>query len=113
MRKVALPMTWILVIALILISNSNAVADVITPINPQMQQNLQDMSKLMASISNELSTGKMSREAQEAAASVTKQVSQILQELSEEKRVFDDQKKVIDQMKESWQPFTADALTED
>jgi len=57
-----------MVVAIISVMNSPAVADVIQPMNPQMKQNLQGLSKLMVSLSNELSTGKMSMEAQEAAA---------------------------------------------
>ena len=88
-----------MLIATIPAMNSPAVADVIQPMKPQLKQNLQDMSKLMVSISNELNTGKMSMEAQEAAASVTKQVSEILQKLSEGDRKYDAHKEGIDQMK--------------
>jgi uncharacterized protein YukE len=98
-----------MLIATIPAMNSPAVADVIQPMKPQLKQNLQDMSKLMVSISNELNTGKMSMEAQEAAASVTKQMSEILQKLSEGDRKYDAHKEGIDQMKKTWQPFSEDA----
>ena len=113
MRKFTLFFSCIVGIALVLVSFSNAAADVIQPVNPQMKQNLQDMAKLMAIISNDLSSGQMSPEAQQAAASVAKQVSQILQELSEGNRKFDVQKEGIDQMKKTWQPFTEQSLTVD
>ena len=113
MTKVRLLPIWMMVIAMILAINDTAFSDVIQPMNPQMKQNLQDMSKLMISVSNELSTGNMSLEAQEAAASITKQVSQILQELSEGNRKYDVHKEGIDQMKKNWQPFTKESLTED
>lgn len=113
MRKVILLTTWVMVVAIISVMNSPAVADVIQPMNPQMKQNLQDMSKLMVSLSNKLSTGKMSMEAQEAAASITKQVSQILQELSGGGRKYAVHKESLDQMKKSWQPFTEEALTDE
>ena len=88
-----------------------AVADVITPMNPQNQQNLKDVSQLMLSISEKLSTGEMSADAQKAAASITEKVAQILQELSDSKRDYDNYKKDIDQMKESWQPFSEAATS--
>ena len=113
MTKVSLFPISMMVIAMIFAINDTAFSDVIQPINPQMKQNLQDMSKLMISVSNELSTGNMSLEAQEAAASITKQVSQILQELSEGNRKYDVHKEGIDQMKKNWQPFIKEALTED
>jgi len=113
MRKVILLTTWVMVVAIISVINSPAVADVIQPMNPKMKQNLQGLSKLMVSLSNELSTGKMSMEAQEAAASITKQVSQILQELSEGGRKYDVHKESLDQMKKAWQPFTEEALTDE
>ena len=91
--------------------NNMAVADVITPMNSQNQQNLKDISQLMLSISEKLSTGEMSADAQKAAASITEKVAQILQELSESKRDYDNYKKDIDQMKESWQPFSEGAIS--
>ncbi len=76
-----------------------------------MQENLQNLSKILVSLSNELSTGKMPVNAQEAAAEITKQLGQILQDLSEGKREFDAQKKGIDEMMKMWQPFTESSLT--
>ena len=113
MRKLTLFFSCTLAIALVLVSFSNAPAEVIQPMNPQMKQNLQDMSRLMASISNDLGSGQMSMEAQQAAASVTKQVSQILQELAEGNRKYDVHKDGVDQMKKAWQPFTEQSLTAD
>ena len=109
MRKKTLLMTLVMVIAVIPILKSGAVAVLLTPMNPQMQQNLQDMSKLMTSISNELSTGKMSMEAQQEAASITKQVSQILQELTESGfSKHDVHKARIEKMKKAWSPWGED-----
>lgn len=98
-------------ILLVPLLNGMAVADVITPMNPQNQQNLTDISQLMAKISEKLSTGEMPADAQVAAASITEKVGQILQDLSEAKTDYDSYKRNIDQMKESWQPFTEGALT--
>ncbi|MDJ0814592.1 MAG: hypothetical protein QNJ58_00265 [Desulfobacterales bacterium] len=111
MRKNVIFTAWIMAIALVSPMNGTALADVITPLNPQMQENLQNLSKILVSLSNELSTGKMPVNAQEAAAEITKQLGQILQDLSEGKREFDAQKKGIDEMMKMWQPFTESSLT--
>ena len=111
MRKGGLSIALIMTILLGPFMNCMAVADVITPMNPQNQQNLKDISQLMLRISEKLGTGEMSADAQKAAASITEKVAQILQELSEAKRDYDNYKKDIDQMKESWQPFTEGAIS--
>jgi septal ring factor EnvC (AmiA/AmiB activator) len=67
MRKGTSILTLVLVIAVIPVLNSNAVAQD-QSMHPQMQQNLHEMSAVMADISNQLSTGKMSPEAQKTAA---------------------------------------------
>ncbi len=108
-RKVRLTV-WITAIVLVPLMNGLAIADVITPVNPQLQENLQNISKIMLSLSNELSTGKMSVGAQEAAAEITKQVGEILQKLSEGNREFDAQKEGIDGMMKMWEPFTEQSL---
>jgi hypothetical protein len=57
MRKITFPLTVVLMMALIMVSHRSAIADVIQPMNPQMKQNLQDMSQLMSSLSTEMSGG--------------------------------------------------------
>ena len=111
MRRNVIFTAWIVAIVLFSTMNTTATADVITPLNPQLQENLQNLSKIMLTLSNELGTGKMPVNAQEAAAEITKQLGQILQDLSEGKRDFDAQKKGIDEMMKMWQPFTESSLT--
>ena len=112
MRKATLLITLVLVIAVIAVLNSNAVA-ADQSMHPQMQQNLHEMSTLMADVSNQLSTGKMSPDAQKTAASITKQVSEMLQELSGTGDVdHQGHKKKVEKMKKDWSPFAAEALTE-
>ena len=48
----------------------------------QMHQNLKDMSELLKDISAQLSTGKMSPDAQKTAGEIIQQVSQLLQDLA-------------------------------
>ena len=109
MRKKTLLIKWLLVIAINSILNINAVAQN-QPLDPQMQQNLHDMSALMTDISRQLSTGKMSPDAQRTAALVTKQVSQMLQELSGlGGGVHHGHKKKIEKMKKAWSPWGEDA----
>ena len=113
MRKGTLLITLVLVIAVVAVLHSNAVAQD-QSMHPQMQQNLHEMATLMADVSKQLSTGKMSPDAQKTAASITKQVSQMLQELSGlGGGVHHGHKKKIEKMKKAWNPFAAEALTED
>ena len=105
MRKVTSLITLVLVISVIPGLNSNAVAQDQT-MHPQMHQNLHEMSMMMADISNQLNTGKMSPDAQKAAALITKQMSQIFQELSKlGDGIHYSHKKQIDKMKKAWDPF--------
>ena len=113
MRKGTLLITLVLVIAVIAVLHSNAVAQD-QSMHPQMQQNLHEMATLMADVSKQLSTGKMSPDAQKTAASITKQVSQMLQELSGlGGGIHHGHKKKIEKMQKAWDPFAAEALTED
>lgn len=108
MRKKTFLIKWLLVIAVNSILNINAVAQN-QPLDPQMQKNLHDMSALMTDISRQLSTGKMSPDAQRTAASVTKQVSQILQELSGlGSGIHHDHKRKIEKAKKAWNPWGED-----
>ena len=59
MRRKVILTVWMVTIVLLSTINGTAVADVITPLNPQLQENLQNLSKIMLTLSNELSTGKM------------------------------------------------------
>ena len=67
MRKATLLLTLVLAITVISALISNAFAQD-QSLNPQMRQNLQDMSALMENISKQLSTGKMSMDAKKTAA---------------------------------------------
>ncbi len=108
MRKATLLITLVLVIAVIAVLHSNAVAQD-KSMHPQMQQNLHELSTLMADVSNQLSTGKMSPDAQKTAAAITKQASQMLQELSGiGGGVHYGHKKKIEKMKKAWSPWGED-----
>jgi hypothetical protein len=112
MRKGTLLITLVLVIAAIAVLHSNAVAQD-KSMHPQMQQNLHEMSTLMTDISKQLSTGKMSPDAQKTAAVCAEQVSQILQELSGTGDAdHQGHKKKVEKMKKDWNPFASEALTE-
>jgi predicted PurR-regulated permease PerM len=105
MRKGTLLLILVLAITVIPVLISNAVAQD-QSLNPQMRQNLQEMSAVMADISNQLRTGKMSPDAQKTAALVTKQVSQILQELSGTADAdHQGHKKKVEKMKKDWNPW--------
>ena len=110
-RKGGISKALIVMILVVPLITRTVMADVITPMNPQNQQNLKDISQLMTRISEKLSTGKMPADAQKAAAIITEKVAQILQDLSEAKRDYDNYKMEIDQMKESWQPFSESATS--
>jgi hypothetical protein len=108
MRKATLLITLVLVIAAIAVLHSNAVAQD-KSMHPQMQQNLHEMSTLMADVSKQLSTGKMSPDAQKTAAAITKQVSEMLQELSGTGDVdHQGHKKKVEKMKKAWSPWGED-----
>ena len=113
MKKRTLLLSLVFVFALVAIVNSPAIAQD-QSVQSQMHQNLNDMSKLLKDISAQLSTGKMTPDAQKAAGKITQQVSQLLQDLAgigsetHAKHQTD-----IKNMKKSWDPFAAQALTED
>ncbi len=112
MRKGTLLITLVLVIAVIAVLNSSAVAQDQST-HPMMQQNLHEMSTVMTDISKQLSTGKMAPDAQKTAAACMIQASQMLQELSGTGDVdHQGQKKKIEKMKKAWNPFASEALTE-
>ena len=113
MRKGTLLITMVLVIAVIPVLISSAVAQD-QSMHPMMQQNLHEMSTVMTDISKQLSTGKMAPDAQKTAAACMIQASQMLQELSGTGDVVDhqDQKKKVEKMKKAWNPFASEALTE-
>ena len=113
MRKGTLLITLVLVIAVIAVLNNNAVAQD-QSMHPQMQQNLSDMSKMMEDISAQLSTGKMTPEAQKTAGIITQQASQLLQELAGiGSETHSKHQTDIKKMKKSWDPFAEQAATED
>ena len=112
MRKGTLLITLVLVIAVIAVLNSSAVAQD-QSMHPMMQQNLNEMSTVMTDISKQLSTGKMAPDAQKTAAACMIQASQMLQELSVTGDVdHQDHKKKVEKMKKAWNPFASEALTE-
>ena len=112
MRKGTLLITLVLVIAVIAVLNSSAVAQD-QSMHPMMQQNLHEMSTVMTDISKQLSTGKMAPDAQKTAAACMIQASQMLQELSGTGDVdHQDHKKKVGKMKKAWNPFASEALTE-
>jgi hypothetical protein len=113
MRKWSLLIKMVVVIAVIPVLHSNAVAQD-QSMHPELQQNLQKMSKMMADISKALGTGKMSPDAQKEAAFITDQVSQILQELSGTGDVdHQSHKNKIEKMNKSWDPFASESATND
>jgi hypothetical protein len=108
MKKRTLLLSIVFVFTLVAIVHSAAIAQD-QSLHPQMQQNLHEMSTVMADISNQLSTGKMSPDAQKTAALITKQVSQILQELSGlGGGLHHGHKKKIEKMKKAWDPFASE-----
>ena len=72
----------------------------------QMHQNLKDMSELLKDISAQLSTGKMSPDAQKTAGEIIQQVSQLLQDLAGiGSEIHARHQKDIKEMKKSWDPW--------
>jgi hypothetical protein len=79
-----------------------------------MHHNLNDMSEMLEDISAQLSTGKMTPEAQKTAGEITQQMNHILQELAGlGGGIHYNHQADIKKMKKSWDPFAAQALTED
>jgi hypothetical protein len=107
-RKGTLLLTLVLAMTVIPVLISNAFAQD-QSLNPQMRQNLQEMSTLMESVSRQLSTGKMSMDAQKTAALVTMQVSQILHELAGPGDAdHHGHKKKVEKMQKDWNPWGLD-----
>jgi hypothetical protein len=71
----------VFVFALVAVVNNAAIAQD-QSLHPQMHQNLNDMSKMLEDISAQLSTGKMTPEAQKTAGKITQQMGHILQDLA-------------------------------
>ena len=113
MKKRTLLLSMVFVFALVAIVNSTAIAQD-QSLHPQMHQNLNDMSKMLEDISAQMSTGKMTPEAQKKAGKITQQMSQILQDLAGLGHgVHYNHQADIKKMKKSWNPFAESALTED
>ena len=113
MKKRSLLLSMVFVFVLVAIVNSAAIAQD-QSLHPQMQQNLNDMSKMMEDISAQLSTGKMTPDAQKTAGKITQRVGHILQELAGiGSETHSKHQTDIKKMKKPWDPFAAEALTED
>jgi uncharacterized protein YukE len=113
MKKRTLLLSMVFVFALVAIVNSAAIAQDQSN-QPQMHQNLNDMSKMLKDISAKLSTGKMTPEAQKAAGKITQQVSQILQDIAGVgSETHSKHQTDIKKMKKSWDPFAEEAATND
>ena len=72
-----------------------------------MQKNLSNLSDLNARWSKELSTGKVTPEAQKKLAELLDETSKILQEMSEktEEQMHMENSMKIEKMKKEWDPF--------
>jgi len=113
MKKRILLLSMVSVFALVAIVNSAAIAQD-QSLHPQMHQNLNDMSKMLKDISAQLSTGKMTPDAQKKAGKITQQMSHILQDLGGLGHgVHYNHKADIKKMKKSWDPYAAEAATGD
>jgi len=81
---------------------------------PQMYQNLNDMSGMLGDISAQLSTGKMTAEAQKTAAKIKQRMSHILQDLAGlGNGIHYTHQAEIKKMKKSWDPFAEESATHD
>ena len=113
MMKRTLLLTMVFVFALVAIVNSAAIAQD-QMITQQMHRNLNDMSEMLEDISAQLSTGKMTPDAQKTAGKITQRMSHVLQELAGlGGGIHYNHQTDIKKMKKSWDPFAAQALTED
>jgi len=102
---------FVLAIFAIVINAANAQDQ---PAQSQMHQNLKDMSELLKDISAQLSTGKMTPEAQKAAGKITQQVSRLLQDLAGiGNEIHSKHQTDIKKMKKSWDPWRKMQETED
>ena len=112
MKKRTLLLSIVFVFALVAIVNSAAIAQD-QMITQQMHRNLNDMSEMLEDISAQLSTGKMTPEAQKTAGKITQKMSHILEELAGlGGGVHYNHQTDIKKMKNSWDPFADEALTE-
>ena len=108
MKKRTLLLSMVFVFALVALVNSAAIAQ------DQAHQNLKDMSELLKDISVQLNSGKMTPEAQKTAGIITQQASQLLQELAGMgSETHSKHQTDIKKMKKSWDPFAAEAATND
>lgn len=113
MKKRTLILSLVFLFVLVAILNNAATAQD-QMITQQMHRNLNDMSEMLEDISAQLSTGKMTPEAQKTAGKITQKMSHVLQELSGlGGGVHYNHQTDIKNMKKSWDPFAAQALTED
>ncbi len=113
MKKRTLILSLVFLFVLVAILNNAATAQD-QMITQQMHRNLNDMSEMLEDISAQLSTGKMTPEAQKTAGKITQKMSHILQEHSGlGGGVRYNHQTDIKNMKKSWDPFAAQAATED
>jgi hypothetical protein len=72
-----------------------------------MQKNLNNLSDMNARWSKQLSTGKLTPEAQKKLAELLSQTSQVLKDMSEKsgEQMHMDHSAKIDQMNKEWDPF--------
>ena len=72
-----------------------------------MQHNCKNLSELTARWSNQLSSGKLTPEAQEKLAELLYLASQVLKDMSEksDEQMYIDHSEKIDQMHKEWNPF--------
>jgi hypothetical protein len=111
MKKRTLILSLLFVFALVAILNSAATAQD-QMITQQMHRNLNDMSEMLEDISAQLSTGKMTPEAQKTAGKITQKMSHILHDLGGLGHgVHYNHKADIKKMKKSWDPFAEEAAT--
>jgi predicted PurR-regulated permease PerM len=111
MKKRTLLLSMVFVFALVAIVNSAAIAQD-QMITQQMHRNLNDMSEMLEDISAQLSTGKMTQEAQKTAGKITQRMSQNLQELAGlGDGIHYNHQADIKKMKKSWDPMAAQAET--
>lgn len=113
MQNMPLLLLMIFVFALVAIANNAAIAKD-QSLHPQMYQNLNDMSAKLGDISAQLSTGKMTPEAQKTAAKITQEISHILQDHAGlGNGIYDTHQAEIKKMKKSWNPFAEESATHD
>ena len=113
MQNRPLILLMIFVFALVAIASSAAIAKD-QSLHPLMYQNLNDMSALLGNISAQLSTGKMTPEAQKAAAKITQGISQNLRDLAGPGNGSNYAHQAeIKNMKKSWNTFTEESAMHD